>query len=65
MSNDQLPASPASGDDRFPVQAPAGHGALAQRLAGNQVIDHFLLLADGFQTLLDLLLIALDLDQGA
>ena len=31
MSNDQLPASPASGDDRFPVQAPAGHGALAQR----------------------------------
>jgi capsular exopolysaccharide synthesis family protein len=31
MSNDQLPAGPASGEDRFPVQAPAGDGALAHR----------------------------------
>ncbi|MPN38572.1 hypothetical protein SDC9_186096 [bioreactor metagenome] len=38
---------------------------LAQRLAGNQVVDHFFLLGDGFQALLDLLLVAFDLDQRA
>jgi hypothetical protein len=38
---------------------------LAQRLAGNQLVDHFLLLGNGFQALLDLLLVAFDLDQGA